>query len=62
MAKFRFKGKQTISFTLPEAGDCILAEENKEYELPEENDYIKTLVASGYLEQVPTPRKKKEHK
>lgn len=62
MALFKYKRKETVTFTLPETGDHILVERDQPYELPEENDYIKTLEQTGYLEKVPIPRKKKEPK
>lgn len=60
LTKYEYYGPANSSFTLPpetEGGETrdVLLWIGKEVELPAENEYVKSLVAQGYLKLVSKP-------
>ncbi len=62
---YKYVGPCNSSFTLPPESETaqprdVMLWRNKEVDLPPENDYVKSLIAQGYLKLVskpPTPAK-----
>jgi hypothetical protein len=51
MAIFKSLNPQVMRFTLPGEKEIILIH-GQEIDLPEKNDYIRSLIEQGYLQQV----------
>lgn len=57
---YKFVGPCNSSFTLPPESETaqprdVMLWRNKEVELPSDNEYVKSLVAQGYLKLVSKP-------
>lgn len=59
MALFKNITKNDLLFSLNPQGDFIISP-GATAELPEKNDHIKTLEASGYIKKVINPSKSKK--
>lgn len=59
MKNFKYTGSSVMNFTLNKNREntdfCLVP--NESYDLPEDNDHIKTLIGKGYLIEVVETKK-----
>lgn len=58
MATFKYHKPHVMRFTLP-GGEEITLVPGKNFELPENNDYIRALIEQGFISKVQAEPKKR---